>query len=108
MEFKQTGRGFARYLFTDRYGAQCSLQKSSLATEDAIWFGVDDAAPKIMACEAAAHGVPTTETTGWVPYPMPDAVQLSTRMHLTRDQVVELLPMLEHFVEYCELPQPAA
>jgi len=34
-----TGRGFAILYFVDRYGMTCTLQKSSLATEDCVWFG---------------------------------------------------------------------
>jgi hypothetical protein len=41
MKLSKTQRGFALITFTDSYGAECSLQKSSLATEDAVWFGVD-------------------------------------------------------------------
>lgn len=37
-----TERGFVRGEFTDHYGLACSLQKSSLATRDCIWLGVDD------------------------------------------------------------------
>lgn len=103
MNFGTTGRGFAVLRFTDHYGAACSLQKSSLATEDAVWFGPDDAAPKVLASEAAALGVQTTERTGWVPFPVPDAVQMTTRMHLTREQVTALLPYLQRFAETGEL-----
>lgn len=99
----KTGRGFARIEFTDRYDVPCSMQKSSLATEDAIWFGVNDANPIIMASQAKAHGVETTKTTGWVPFPVPDEVQFTTRMHLTREQVRELLPILHEFVETGEI-----
>jgi hypothetical protein len=38
---KPTGRGFQRGEFFDRYNAACSIQKSSLATEDCIWLGAD-------------------------------------------------------------------
>ena len=38
----KTARGFALYEFTDRYGKACSLQRSSIATEDCIWLGVDE------------------------------------------------------------------
>lgn len=41
MEVKKTNRGFDLIEFTDRYDKECSLQKSSLATEDAIWLGRD-------------------------------------------------------------------
>ena len=103
MEVKQTGRGFDIIEFTDRYDAKCSLQKSSLATEDAIWFGVDDAEPQVMASKAASVGVSTSETTGWVPFPIPEDVLLTTRMHLTQDQVKEILPILQKFAETGEI-----
>lgn len=38
----QTDRGFVLIEFADEYGKACSLQESSLATRDCIWFGVDD------------------------------------------------------------------
>lgn len=99
----KTHRGFAVQEFKDLYGADCSIQKSSLATDDAIWLGVDDAKPQIMASQAAGFGVKTEETTGWVPYPIPEEVLLTTRMHLNREQVATLLPILQKFVETGEL-----
>lgn len=95
IEHKQTARGFQYMEFKDRYGAECTLQDSSLATEAAIWFGVNDADPKIMARDMPGCG----KTTGWVPYPIPDNVLLSTRMHLTQTQVRELLPYLQRFAD---------
>jgi len=32
-------RGFLKGEFHDRYGSKCSIQKSSLASEDCIWLG---------------------------------------------------------------------
>lgn len=104
MKTTYTNRGFAIINFSDYYDAKCSIQKSSLATADAIWLGVDDAEPKVMASQAARLGVPTKETCGWVPYPMPKDVSLNTRMHLTREQVKSLLPILKHFVKTGYLP----
>ena len=106
MDFDQghTSRGFAVMGFTDFYGHRCSVQKSSLATKDAIWLGVNDADPQIMASDAKEHGVKTNLITGWIPYPIPDAVQLTTRMHLTQEQVQELLPILMYFANTGELP----
>lgn len=106
MKFTRNTRGFAVYKFSDHYNAECSLQQSSLATEPAIWLGVNDAEPKIMAKDAAAHGVQTNETTGWVAYPVPDAVLMSTRMHLSQKQVADLLPALQHFALTGQLPDP--
>lgn len=41
VEIAATARGFSRGAFVDLYGEQCSIQDSSLATEDAIWLGAD-------------------------------------------------------------------
>lgn len=106
IELKPTNRGFLRGEFTDENGESCSIQKSSIATDDLIWLGVNNANPIVMASQAASVGVATRETTGWVPYPVPDGVHFTTRMHLTREQVAELLPILQHFVETGELPEP--
>lgn len=97
-------RGFTTITFQDKYDTGCSIQKSSSATEDAIWFGVDDANPKILTTDARRFGIPTNERTGWVSYPIPDEVLLSTRMHLTQEQVARILPILQHFVNTGELP----
>jgi hypothetical protein len=101
--FNLTPSGWPIFHFPDGYGKPCSLQKSSLATADAIWLGVDDADPVILARDAAAHGVQTDETVGWVPYPIPSAVLLTTRMHLSRSDVAALLPILQHFVDTGEI-----
>lgn len=71
MKKTKTLRGFDRIDFKDRYNQFCSLQKSSLASEDAIWLGVD------------------IDLDG----------KENTRMHLTREQVKELLPHLQRFAE---------
>jgi len=97
MKKKYTARGFALYEMVDMYGCGCSLQKSSLATEDAIWLGIDDADPKIMASKVMPNG------TGWVKYIIPEDVLLSTRMHLSREQVAELIPILQKFVDTGEI-----
>ena len=39
-DIETTQRGFSLFKFTDRYDKKCSLQKSSLATEDCIWLGL--------------------------------------------------------------------
>lgn len=99
----RTTRGFSVVHFKDLYHSECSVQLSSLASQDAIWLGVDDAKPQILASKAGAYGLSTDQTTGWVPYPIPDAVLLTTRMHLTREDVAALLPILQHFVETGEV-----
>ena len=81
IDFKSTDRGFSRVDFDDRYDARCSLQKSSLATENAIWLGQN---------EPTVHPA-TGEIVG-------------CRMHLTQEDVRWLLPILTHFAETGELP----
>lgn len=101
MEFNKgvTGRGFDIIEFNDLYGEKCNIQKSSLATEDAIWVGVESANPQIMASKTIEGG------TGWVKYDIPDDVLLTTRMHLSQEQVQYLLPILQVFAETGDLPQ---
>ena len=92
MNIKKTERGFQRIDFKDRNGVECSLQKSSLATEDAVWFGCNDANPIEFA-----------PGRGWTPIDMPKDYLANTRMHLTQEQVNDLLPYLINFVETGEL-----
>lgn len=42
IDLTPTERGFMRGEFKDRYGKDCSIQQSSIATEDCIWLGVDN------------------------------------------------------------------
>lgn len=88
MKDTKTQRGFEITGFKDSYGAICSLQESSSAMEPKIWLGVNSAEPKIL--------VPKV---GWVDYPIHKDVSLYTRMHLNIEQVKELLPYLNRFVE---------
>ncbi len=78
MKIKRTKRGSTLIEFKDRYKQKCSLQKSSLATEDAIWLGVDVTIPPELGGEGK---------------------EIYGRMHLTRRQVKALLPHLQAFVE---------
>jgi len=100
---RKTHRGFELIEAVDFYGHQYSIQKSSLATNDAIWFGIDDAKPQVLHGEARKLGIETDATSGWVDYPMPESVSLNTRMHLTVDQVKELIPVLQKFADTGDL-----
>jgi hypothetical protein len=79
LKFSITGRGFGLIEFDDLYGDKCTMQDSSLATEDAIWLGIDK--PKIV--EGCALG----------------------RMHLNRKQSKQLIRLLEYFVKYGGVPR---
>ena len=95
----KTERGFSRMEFKDRNGVDCSLQQSSLAFEDCIWFGCNDIGLKRF----------TPGGVGWEDVPLanegPHGVAhiANTRMHLNRDQVAALLPHLQRFVETGDL-----
>lgn len=90
----KTNRGFDVTSFNDYYGSGCSLQKSSLAEHDAIWFGVDEPDLVIFEDENMGRYVKTKLPKNWSAH---------SRMHLTREQVKELLPYLQHFVETGDL-----
>ena len=94
MEIKSTQRGFARAEFVDQYGEVCSIQKSSLATDDCIWLGINN--PQLTVFEDESKGK-------YVNAKMPDNFMVSSRMHLTREQVADLLPLLQRFVQTGEL-----
>lgn len=72
-------RGFLRGEFIDRYGAKCSIQKSSLATEDCIWLGQNE---------------PTLDQQGKF---------VGCRMHLTRAMAADLVKHLQRFISTGEL-----
>ncbi len=97
MKTKKTERGFVFANFEDRDGAQCSLQKSSLATENCIWLGLNNVEPIVIASKL------DKELTGWLPYLLPQDVHITSRMHLSQEQVKELLPVLQKFVETGEI-----
>ena len=92
-----TERGFGILEFDDLYGNASSIQISSLATERAIWFGINDADPQILRVHM---GYPPS---GWVKYPIPKEVLLTTRMHLNQEQVKQLIPVLQKFVDTGEI-----
>lgn len=75
IEFGKTSRGFELGSFKDRYQQECSIQDSSLATEPAIWLGVD----KMLSRDGLT--------------------EVHARMHLTVPQAKELVAVPERFIE---------
>ena len=96
MNITHTGKGFAKAEFLDRNEVPCSLQKSSIATEDCIWLGADDIG---LSCFEAGKG--------WNKVIL-DGVRhvANNRMHLSRANVQALLPLLKHFALTGDLPAP--
>ena len=102
MNKTQTSRGFAYYEFTDVGGDVCTIQKSRSAMHDCIWLGSKEIGLK-----------------GFIPYGDPSWRDVSkdqikekfgfqdiianNRMHLSRDQVAEILPILQKFVDTGEI-----
>lgn len=79
MKRSRTQRGFALIEFEDIYGEKCSLQKSSLATEAAIWLGQEQ---------------PTKTNTGEI---------AGCRMHLNQRKCRWLIKELQHFIDTGEI-----
>ena len=107
IKIKTSERGFQRAEFLDYYKTKCSIQKSSLADRQCIWFGTHEIKPLIMSSDAIRLGLRERtfdeNDNGWVDFEIPKEVAISTRMHLDRKQVQKLLPILQHFVETGEL-----
>ena len=88
---EETARGFGRLDFTDLYGSECSIQESSLATERAIWLGMNsDGSFELKPPYNKDRSDPDVDTGG--------------RMHLSQGQAAAILPILEHFVKTGSLP----
>jgi len=91
---KKTNRGFSKLEFTDSYGEKCSLQQSSSAIQHRIWLGVDE--PRLTIFEDENLGK-------YIQTKLPKTFMVHSRMHLSRNQVAELLPHLQKFVETGEI-----
>jgi len=99
-KIKHTQRGFGYIEFKEKYGLKCSLQKSSAASEDCIWLGIDEVSiigfngtqsPTIkIGNEEIKKAFNVSDIT-------------NSRMHLTKKQVAKLLPFLQKFVKTGEI-----
>ena len=98
-EMKHTDRGFAYQEFEDFNGIKCSIQKSSIATDDCIWFGAKDIGLKHFKAYEGWKDVELVQTIS-------EHHVANNRMHLSREQVAELLPVLQRFVETGEIDEP--
>ena len=93
---EKTERGFEYESFEDYNGVECSIQKSSIATEDCIWLGANDIGLKHFKAYE-----------GWTDVKFVNTIEehyvANNRMHLSRKHVEKLLPILQKFVETGEL-----
>lgn len=90
-----TSRGFEKLNFRDRYGVACSIQKSSLATDECIWFGADHIGLK----EFVAYRQPNAWEDVELENTETHHFSANNRMHLNREQIRALLPILQRFVD---------
>lgn len=93
LETQVTQRGFGIVNFKDRYGLDCSIQKSSAAMFDAIWFGVDT---------DSAHPIVQVGSE-WKQVVLPEDAVVSSRMHLDKQGVAAILPHLLKFLAEGEI-----
>lgn len=97
---ERTGRGFQRISFKDHYDEPCYLQQSSIALlaqpgAGAVWLGLDGVKAMVMCSKAREVGLSPTSDVGWMPFPIPEQVQVTTQMHLDRGQVLSLVTTLQ-------------
>ena len=101
MKKNYTVRGFEISEFQDERKNNCSLQKSSSAEEDCIWLGCDEIGLK----KFTPFGNPSwvdVDTKGSLD-PGGISYIANNRMHLTREQVKDLLPLLSRFAKTGDL-----
>lgn len=84
-------------LFKDLNEQECSLSVSRIETTRAVYFGVDEPEMKIRK-RSLTDG--SLKNVDFLP---PVELKVSSRMLLTQEQVKELLPMLQKFVDTGEL-----
>lgn len=77
----RTPYGISHIEIVDRNERKCSLQNSSITTENCIWLGVYNTGPLIKG--------PNGDFNANIP----------GVMHMTQTQVASLLPFLQRFVE---------
>lgn len=94
---------FPHARFKDQKNNDCTIMISTLADDRCIWLGIVEVNPKIRAIHAEKNGIITEQKVGWVDFPIPDEVLLSSKMHLNMEQVKELLPLLQKFAETGEI-----
>ena len=100
MTKNKTARGFVFYEFQDSNENKCNIQKSSRATEDYIWLGATETGLKgFIPCDGWKD-VSDEQIKNKFGF---DSIITNNRMHLSREQVKKLLPILNKFVKTGEI-----
>lgn len=95
-----TQRGFAKIEFTDLYGVASKVQKSSLATQDAIWIGAEDIGLKVFIKGKGWRDVSTEKLRELLGV---DEVMVNNTIHLSQEMVSDLIPVLQKFSDEGEI-----
>lgn len=90
MKFSRGPRGHGAFEFTDNHGNLCTLQESSRGNARCIWLGIEE---PIIIDNSTAEVIPLQHNTS-----------ILSRMELTREMAVSLIPMLQYFVATGVLP----
>ena len=91
-----TQRGFGYYEFTTDDGDTATVKKSSSAMKDYIWIGAKNLKVKHFKADQ-----------GWNDIVYPNSIEElyvgNERLHLNQEQVAELIPILQKFVDTGEI-----
>ncbi len=108
MNVEETRRGFKLATFKDAKGIECSIQKSSLRSKQAIWFGVNKVDPRILKKgvwePVTTAGYQPTDINGnliigeLTPVTELHKVLYEDRMHLSQDHTNILLEIINKFL----------
>lgn len=107
--YHEDALGWPSVEFKDLYQERCYVQMSSIVGgypdalqrpgTSALWLGMREVTAQVMAKDAAKVGVVTDQTVGWVPFPIPPEVMVTTSMHLSREQVEGLRDRLTEWLQ---------
>lgn len=96
--FKETidARGFKVIEFKDIYENELSIQESP-NDKNSLLLNINDNNPSIMKSD------PIDNTEEWIDYSIPEDTYVNIRIHLSKEQIKELIPILQRFVDTGEL-----
>jgi len=99
MKTRKSDRGFGISEFVDLKGTECSIQDSSLASEAAIWLGVQSVNPHKMEGEVLVTVKPPIDPIPISGFPwLNHDILYNTRMHLTIEHVETLIKEFNVFL----------
>lgn len=87
-KFSKTNRGFGLVEFTDSNGVKCSIQQSSLATQNCLWIGC-----------STDYYMQLSPGKGWEKVEIAQNQLVNDKMHLNESQVRQLVARLEIWLE---------